>query len=355
MFVKENSGYRKPEKFFLIMIVILLAVCLAGLLAMAVFGSLKRGDENNGADIPAFDDGGDANDESADDNEEEQTSYVFNVTDATKIFADDELNAEYAMLCDPETLTILAHTGGDERIYPASMTKIMTMIVAIEEIGDLDATFTFEQHIINYFESQGASRAKFKAGETVKVRDLLYGAALPSGGDATAGLAILACGSESLFAEKMNEKAAQLGLKNTHFVNASGLHHDNHYTTLSDMATIFAYALKNETLLEIMSTKTYTTGATNMNPDGLNMSSHLFSRLAYVNMPENLNVICGKTGYTDEAKHCLITLSEDKATGKKYIFVTAKCTYTTTSLDGNDGRYQPLYDLGIVYSKYIRQ
>jgi D-alanyl-D-alanine carboxypeptidase (penicillin-binding protein 5/6) len=260
-----------------------------------------------------------------------------------------------AVLMEVETNQILYQFNAHEKRAPASMTKIMTMIVAIESVENLDAVFTFEKYVIDALISQGASRAGFEAGEGVTIRDMLYGAALPSGGDATAGLAIYVSGSERLFAEKMNDKAAELGLKNTHFVNASGLHHDNHYTTLSDMTAIFAYALQNETFVEIISAKSYTTSSTDKHPDGIKLYSSLFSRAGDVSLPGEANIICGKTGYTDEAKHCLITLSENKITGKKYIIVTAKGSYTTFLPGGStDGIYQPLYDLAAVYNKYLR-
>lgn len=346
--IKENNH----AWLFSLMIAVLAIACAAALIAVSVFDKPKSPSDT---DVPAINDEGDNNQATApEDDENEKKSYIFNLNDATKLISDADVNAEHAILCDLDALSIVAHTKDSGRIYPASMTKIMTIIIAIEEIPDLNTKFTFDRYTIDALILQGASRAGFEAGESVTVLDLLYGAALPSGGDATAGLAICVSGSERLFAEKMNAKAAELGLKDTHFVNASGLHHSNHYTTLSDMATIFAYALQNETFMQIMSAKTYTTSATEAHPNGIKLYSSLFSRLAYVDIPEDIGIICGKTGYTDEARYCLVTLSEDKTTGKKYILVTAKGTYETFLPDGStDGKYQPLYDIFAVYDKYL--
>ena len=152
----------------------------------------------------------------------------------------------------------------------------------------------------------------------------------------------------------MNSKARELGLTRTNFKNASGLHDDEHYTTLRDMAAIFAYALENETYLEITSSKKYTTSPTEYHPEGITFYSTVFSRLSCVIAPSNVTVISGKTGYTDEAKHCLATYAVSKS-GKHYILITAYGTFENYFPNGStDGIYQPMYDMTYIYNKYIQ-
>ena len=146
------------------------------------------------------------------------------------------ISSEHAVLLDVENNTVLAQRDPDARIYPASMTKIMTLLVAAEHIENMDDTFTMTYEIIAPLIEAEASRAGFEEGETVSLKDLMYGIALPSGADATTAIAIYLCGSEDEFVKLMNEKVEELGLKNTHFTNASGLYDPNHYSTATDIA-----------------------------------------------------------------------------------------------------------------------
>ena len=136
----------------------------------------------------------------------EKTYAPADVTDETKTL-DLELYSENALLIDLESNTIIAQKNADARIYPASMTKVMTVLVAAEQITDWDATFTMTQSIIDPLFLADASMAGFVHGEEVSMMDLLYGAVLPSGAEATEALAIVCAGSEEAFAELMNEKA----------------------------------------------------------------------------------------------------------------------------------------------------
>ena len=166
-------------------------------------------------------------------------------TDATQTL-DLELYSEHAILIDLETNTVIAEKDPDAKIYPASMTKVMTALVACEQITDWDATFTMTQAIIDPLFLSDATMAGFVNGEEVSMTDLVYGALLPSGAEATEALAQTIAGSTEGFVALMNEKAAELGLTNTHFVNDSGLHDENHYTTVREMAVILEAAMANE-------------------------------------------------------------------------------------------------------------
>ncbi len=236
------------------------------------------------------------------------------------------------ILIDLETNSVLASRNGDARIYPASMTKIMTMIVAVEETEDLDETFTMTAEITDPLYLANASVAGFLVGEEVTVRDLIYGLILPSGGDGALGLAYHIAGSEEAFAELMNEKAKELGLKDTHFTNCTGLHGEDHYSTCHEIALILEYAIKDEFMREVLTTYKYVTEKTPEHPEGIEIYSTLLSRM---NGDESgtMFVQGGKTGFTTEAKNCLASfatelipgMSEDdlKDRPTKYILVTA--------------------------------
>ena len=266
-------------------------------------------------------------------------------TDDTKNLS---IDSGYGILIDLDSNTVIASKGGDEKIYPASMTKVMTLIVAYENLSSLDKTYTFNAEMLDELYLANASVAGFKAGETVSARDLLYGAILPSGGDATNALAELVAGSEEDFAFLMNEKVAELGLKNTHFVTASGLHHDDHYTTCHDMAKILEYAISKPEMREILSTYRYTTAPTAQHPEGILLTSTLYSRMKGDEVGEGFYVQGGKTGYTNEGKNCLCTFAancrEDESLTAKpqYILVTAFAV----------GEYAPVYDAIDVYGEY---
>ncbi len=267
------------------------------------------------------------------------------------VFTDDTeelvIDSEYGILIDLSDNTVVASKNGDSRIYPASMTKIMTLIVAYEHIEDLDATYTFPAEIFDSLYQANASVAGFQPGETVPYRDLFYGTALPSGADATTALALTVAGSESAFAKLMNETADRLGLENTHFVNASGLHDDNHYTTCREMALILEYAISFSELRQVLSTYKYTTTATEQNPQGLELYNTLYTKMEG-SEAEGMYVQGGKTGYTVEARHCLATFAapctEENApyTRPRFILVTAY----------GMSEYKPIFDAINTYAAY---
>lgn len=244
----------------------------------------------------------------------------------------DNMTSEHVVLINTQDNTILAQRNADTIIYPASMTKIMTLLVAAEHIENLEDTFTMTYEIIAPLIEADASRAGFEEGETVTMTDLLYGIALPSGADATIAVAISVCGSEEAFVDLMNEKAEELGLEHTHFVNTSGLHDTNHYSTVTDIAMLMTYVMQNEICREILSTYQYTTSITEQHPEGILLESTMFSRM-YGDEVTGITIEAGKTGYTDEAGHCLVSYAED-TNGKTYVGVVAKApTYWRAIFD----------------------
>ncbi len=252
----------------------------------------------------------------------------------------EEIKSPYIALLDVENNKIIAGRNTDARIYPASMTKVLSLIVAVEHIPDLSQTFTMTGDIIDPLVREEASRAGFEAGDTVSAEDMLYGLILPSGADAAVGLAIMVAGSEAAFVDLMNQKCAELGLVASHFTNASGLFNENQYTTPIEMALILKYAMQNETCAKILSTYQHTTAPTASNPLGILLTSTMFSRM-YGTEVEGVAITAGKTGYTDEAKNCLVSFAEKN--GQHYIALTASA----------ENRWHVIFDDFEIYKNYL--
>ena len=250
----------------------------------------------------------------------EKTYAPAEVTENTKTL-DLELYSENALLIDLESNTVLVQKNADARIYPASMTKVMTVLVAAEHIENWDETFTMTQSIIDPLFLADASMAGFVHGEEVSMTELLYGAVLPSGAEATEALAIVTAGSEEAFAALMNEKAQELGLQDTHFVDASGLHDENHYTTLSDMAIIMQAALDNPHCREVLTSVNHTSPATTQNPEGVAMTNRFLYRIR-PQQTGNVDIQAAKTGYTAQAMNCCVSYGIME-NGRAAICVTA--------------------------------
>ena len=252
-----------------------------------------------------------------------------------------EIDSTYAALIDLTNNTVIAGKSANARMYPASMTKVMSLIVAYEAIEDLSDTFLMTSTIIDPVYRSGASLAGFSPNEPVTLLDLLYGTILPSGAEAAVALAEYVAGSEEAFVDLMNEKAKSMGLTGTHFTNCTGLHDADHYSTAVEMAMIMAYAMQYEDCAKILSTYRYTTAPTEKHPEGVALESTMFSRM-YGDEPEGVTVQAGKTGYTTEGHHCLVSYATDDETGEAYIFVTANAKE----------KFAPIFDAIAVYSDY---
>ncbi len=251
----------------------------------------------------------------------EKPKKVVFTADENTVEIPEENDAKTAIVVRRSDGKIVAQRGSNERIYPASTLKIMTLIVAVENIENLDDTFTMTYEITDPLFVADASVAGFLNGERVTMRDLLYGMILPSGADSAMGLAVKIAGSEEAFVELMNKKAEEMGLKNTHFANVSGLHSEENYSTAYDMAVITDYAFQNELCREVLSTYQYTTQKTPQNPEGILLSSTLFSYM-YGNESETAEILGGKTGYVNEAGYCICTFGQANESGEEYIAVT---------------------------------
>lgn len=231
------------------------------------------------------------------------------------------IDSEYAILTDAGTGFKIAGKAENEQMYPASMTKIMTAILALEKCPDLDETMTVPSDIFDALYSEQASTAGFEPGEVVTVKDLLYGVMLPSGAECCLTLARSISGSEEAYAELMNQKAQKIGMRSTHFVNCTGLHDDDHYSTAKDIAKLLRYALNNVDFRAIFTSQSHAMSATDIHPDGFTVYSTMFRALGDRGFTGG-KLLGGKTGNTSQAGLCLASLAEVK--GKEYILVTAK-------------------------------
>jgi D-alanyl-D-alanine carboxypeptidase (penicillin-binding protein 5/6) len=174
---------------------------------------------------------------------------------------------------------------------------------------------------MDYLYNAGASVAGFEKGENVRVIDLLYGLMLPSGAECASALARYSAGGTEEFVELMNAKAADIGMTESNFSNPVGLHDDDTYTTVSDMALLLGYAMRNERFAEVFSTHEYTAAPTEKHDDGLKMKSTLYQQGEITMEGEDGLIVGGKTGYTGEAGQCLASYMEKG--GERFILVTA--------------------------------
>jgi D-alanyl-D-alanine carboxypeptidase (penicillin-binding protein 5/6) len=247
-----------------------------------------------------------------------------------------EISSTSAILVDRSDNTVLAEKSPDKVVYPASLTKVMTLLVAAENIDNIDATYLITSKLIDPLYLSGASMAGFEPGETARIEDMFYGMILESGAEASVGLAEYISGSESAFVELMNKKAQDLGLKNTHFTNVTGLHNKDHYTTCREMAAIVDTTLKNDFCKKVLSTKYYTVPA-NEHHEQLEFYSTILSRMTGKE-PDVATVLGGKTGYTANSGNCLLSfgITDD---GREIISVTT---------DGG-GTYKPIDDCVYLY------
>ena len=228
--------------------------------------------------------------------------------------------SSYAVLERLDDGAVLLEKNSTKRMYPASLTKIMTLLVALEKIDDLNEQVTLPPAVFSELKRKDASMAGFLPGESVRAVDLIYGCMLSSGAECSIGLALIVSGSEQAFLERMNEEARQLGLKDTHFTNVWGIQDTGHYSTAADISVILAKALKYPVFYDAFTASRYVTAPTGLHPNGLVIGSTLFSKQDSWECDYG-RILGGKTGYTYEAGLCLASLAE--INGIKYILVTA--------------------------------
>ena len=356
---RRRTPHRTSDDY-LLWFLILSVILLVALIATFLIIKFTNPADSSGAQLPD----GNGNTENNNDNNNNSTTvpqwavvpsnlkaFVPKTTSKTATISASGLNSAAAIMVDLKTGEVVGEYNPDTIIYPASLTKIMTAIVACELIKDMDDTFTLTNEIINPFVQQGASRANFCTGYAITMEELVYGVVLPSGADACAALAIKLCGSEAAFVEKMNEKAAAIGCTKTRFVNATGLHDDGHYSTVRDLATIMSYAMNNPFIREVLSTKTYTTTAPLGNPEtGFYYKMNCIWASRYAGYESAAaEIFAAKTGYTPEAGQCLASVSRTNS-GTNYVIVTvgARPSYT-----GENTKPMPYKDAKYILDTYL--
>ncbi len=250
------------------------------------------------------------------------------------------LNSPNAVLISAKGGRVIGEENAKERIYPASLTKMMTAILTLEK-RKLSDEITFPTEIFDLLVGSDASQAGYQPGEIVPVKDVVYGILLPSGADCCLAAAFDIAGSEEAFAELMNKKAQRIGMKDTHFVNSTGLHDEEHYSTAYDMALLLKYCLKNKTFREVITAHHYSTGATNLHPDGITVYSTMWKSLSSGEVTGG-QIMGGKTGFTNAAGHCLASFAE--IDDREYILVTAGAS-------GESGEPLHIYDAVTVYNR----
>ena len=330
---KHSKGVYKVIKLRKSVIAVVLVLCLVAVSSVIIAAVSKNKAETK----PQISDA-----ENKEPKIEHKPSISYTIPDdVTDVVLEND--AKSIVIVDKEAKKVVAARNPHTREYPASTTKIMTLLVAVENITDWDAKFTMTLDITDPLFVAEASVAGFLNGEQVSMTDLLYGTILPSGADAAMGLAISVAGSEEEFVKLMNDKVKELGLRNTNFTNVTGLHNENNYSSAYDLAIILDAALQNETCKKVLSTYQYKTAVTPQHPEGIELSGTLFSYM-YGTEPETATILGGKTGFVNESGYCIASYGKGNESSKEYIIVTM----------GNTGRWPAFYGQIDLYKHYAK-
>lgn len=249
--------------------------------------------------------------------------YAYSEAEQMDFLSGENMQSTNAILVDLDTNTIVGQVDYKARIVPASMTKVLTILVAAEhlDLNNVNKKVTMTIEATDFAYVNDCSSVGFLDGEIVTIEDLFYGTILCSGGDAAAQLAMEVAGTQEAFVELMQQKCVELGIsETTHFTNTVGLFSDEHYSTCYDMAIIMNAAMDNEYCKKIMSAKKYTTTSTTQHPEGISISNWFLRRIE--DKDAGGEVMCAKTGYVVQSGNCGVSYYES-ATGKHYICVTA--------------------------------
>lgn len=227
---------------------------------------------------------------------ESKNIYVYNITD------------------EKEVLNI----NGEEKVAPASLTKIMTVIASLENIDDLSALAPVDKDTYQKMVAVNSSMAGFYGKEQTTYRDLLYGTMLASGGECANSLAINISKTTEEFVKLMNEKSKEIGLNNTNFTNPEGLDEENNYSTAKDISELIKNSLKNSEFREIFTKEEYISTSTLDHPEGIEIKSTVLTALSDYEQ-KDFKIIGGKSGTTENAGFCWATIAEKN--NKEYICV----------------------------------
>jgi len=273
----------------------------------------------------------------------------FTKTNKDSINLSSPIQGEAALVLDLDTGKVMYEKNDHKRLYPASTTKILTALLAVE-YGKLTDRITVGKEV--QFKTEGESTAWLKEGQVLTLRELLAGLMLPSGNDAARTIAVYIAKKQmdnphvseekalDYFVSMMNKKAKEVGAKESHFMNPHGLHHPNHYITAYDLGVIASEAMKNPMFKKIVSSKVYSNEAITYQ----NSNQLLDSNSPYYF--EGANGI--KTGFTDEAGYCLVSSAERN--GKRLMAVVLKSSKNSVWNDSTK-----LLTNGFTSSEYVKK
>lgn len=285
-------------------------------------------------------------------------------TKDTKTISD--IYSGYAVLVEVESGKIVASKQSSQAFSPASMTKVMTLIVATESLttDQLDKKITMTQAMYDYARADGYAGSTLfgiDVDDQYSVRDLLYGIGMKSASDCVVPIVFSVSETEEAFVDLMNGKVAELNLKNTHFDNAIGYASENNYTTAEDMAVIMAYAMQNDLIADILGKEVYKSTAAGYNSAGefkpsfpISFYSTLFgdhdgSRMAAYKTQygkaftlSTTKLVAGKTGMTED-NYCLVSYAVSNSNGKAYVLVLGQASK----------KYYTMYDVKAILDAYI--
>ena len=338
---KADRSILRPALMLAVLISILLVLTLVFFIIVKVSGTLTSNDSED-IDNGAVTEDGDG--ENADGgNDHASSPFYTSVSNFYPSYAPDEslvslanagLNSPNIALVDVSANQIIASSksGKSNIIFPASMTKVMTLIVALENLTSekqLQEKITLDAAVVDKMVAEGSSGYGFKAGEVLTVDELLHAVILYSDGTACLTLANYIAGSEAKFVKLMNDKATEMGLQNTLFQNTTGLHHQYHYSTCQDIAAIMMYAMKNPHCARIMTAQSLTLGS-HFRPNNDGDTYTMYNQALHTSkftQPNKITVTAAKTGYTgqledDGSGYCFVSYGKTRD-GKAFILVTA--------------------------------
>lgn len=251
-----------------------------------------------------------------------------------------DFSSEHIVLYNMNEDKIIYELAKDEKTSIASLTKIMTTLVAIENIQDYDEKVQIHYSMFTGLAEENASVIGLKSGQVVTYNDLLYGMLLSSGADATRAIAVSISGTEEAFVALMNQKAKELKMTNTNFINTTGLDEEGQYSTANDVAILLKAALKNEKFKEIFTTESYVFS-------DKSLTAYSTIRKTATKYGYEIDYIKGaKTGYTYNAGKCLASIAIDEENNIEYLLVT-----TNASTNTNDAYH--LKDAVTIYNYYF--
>ena len=249
-----------------------------------------------------------------------------------------EIESQRAVMYNMNDSSIVYEKNKDEKTSIASLTKIMTALVAIENTKDFTASYVVDTSSFSDFKEVGAYMIGLKNGQKVTINDLMYGTLLASGADAARSLAISVSGDEEKFIELMNKKAQELNLTNTHFSGTVGLDDEKHYSTVNEVALLLTYALKNSKFYEVFTTDSYT-----FSDKSLTVKSSMRTTANGYHLDSSF-ILGGKTGFTQNAGRCLASIAYDQANDIKYLLITTNASKVPNHVSDAINLYQYYFE-----------